>query len=1369
MGIKKMIKPVIFCLLGFAYLITTGQQNSLDIQSLYFENISTKDKLPNSVIRNIGQDSLGFLWLSSNDGLFRYDGQNYVIYREISTNRASISYNYIPFMKLDHSGNPWMLFSGSIDKLDTRSGKIRHFYGYQDNMPISIGNSYQLDFSPENNVFATSLQYGLLFLSHADTSIQWLQNEKIKFPEISNNLEAVTYCKNCLFVGKKYSGIYKIRLTDSDSRIDHVEKIIDSDHSETYTILLDKQNRLWAGTSNGLLYRNMSTGATKTFHYTPNSNSFLPDKEILSLFVDDNNFLWIGSRENGLSIVSIAEIETRGDEAKCIKYSTNLLEGSLANRCINTIFKDKDGKIWLGTYSGGIHFTNEHRNKIHSLKFVPGHPQSTTHPKVWGITQAKDGNIWIGTDGGGIDVWSPVNGIVKRIKNDKTGRGLSDNAILCALTDKNGDLWFGTYRGGINRINPTTGRIKIYEKVPSPVHGVSCSDIRCIFQDSSGKIWIGTNWNGVSYYNESTDSFINVPELGIIDVRAIIESPDGGLWIGTHSRGLIWYNPTTKEQKFYVTSPDQPNSLPSDDIYALKEDRTGKLWIGTQYGGLSCFDPKNESFTNFGSDNGLANTTVLAILEDSRGFYWLSTNEGISRFDPKNSTFINYDQSNGVLPGEFLNNSCISAADGTFYFGGSNGLNFFNPEFIQPSSIVPKVVFTELKVFNEQIFPGSGVIDQNIEYTPKIRLNHQQSVFTIGFQAIQFPFAGKCQYNYMLEGYDEKWNHGGTNNSATYRQLPPGDYTFKVKASNSDGVWSEQIASIQIEIIPPFWKTIWAYILYIAIIALGIRFIFRFRMNQIRMLNQLHYEQKIRQKEQKIHHERLEFFTNVSHELRTPLTLIECAIDDLKRLLGQTQNAKISEALKTAGFHSSRLLELINQLLEFRRVETGTPQISVEQINLNEWMPAYLSNFKELADNKSVSLKLSMPIGTIELWADADKLSMIMNNLLSNAFKYTPQKGTIEVNIREEEKGIIIELSDTGSGISPKSLPLIFDRYYKTDNRSTSTGIGLSLTKSLVEHHLGTIQVNSTLGKGTKFTIIFLKGKQHFSANQFNTSRKNEIEIPADLTDHQTIPLKNVSDKKILLIIEDNKDISTLLSEKFSEEFEVAIANDGETGIELAQNLIPDIIISDIMMPGIQGTEVCKMLKENQATSHIPIILLTAKGTVEDELTGLTTGADDYISKPFNFRILEARVKSLIKNRINLFHYFSEKEIPQSSTVVEPKLLQQEKEFLLKIEKLILEKYLLADSSVFQLAEDLNFSRSSLYRKIKMLTGLSINEFARSVRIKKAAELIESENLTISEAAYRTGFNDLKYFRENFVRQIGITPSEFKKRIKQNG
>lgn len=1370
-----ILKKHTYLLLTIVFILRTisaiGDQKPLDIKTLYFESISTKDNLPNSVIRNIDQDTNGFLWFGSNDGLFRYDGQNYLVFRNVPNDLSSLSFNYILDMHLDIEDNPWVLTYRSLDYLDSRAGKFRHYrLRHEKNDPNDIGSGYQFTITPEKNIFITSVGHGLLLLANTDSIIQPLTNFKRDYPILANNLEAITYHDHCLYIGKKFDGIYKITLSADNLKVTQVEKILSSNHAETFTIIMDQTERLWAGTSDGVILYNTKNNTSVHFSYNPQVNLFVQHREILSLFVDDQDNLWIGSRENGLSIVPVSEIISKGNRAIGYKYTTGTSEGSLVNRCINKIFGDQRGNIWLGTYSGGLHLVGENKNKIHALKYSSGHPDSPSYPKIWGITQAKDGNIWLGTDGGGIDVWNPQQGIIKRIKYSSSGNGLSDNAILCALTDKEGTLWFGTYRGGINRINPKNGKIKVYPQVPSAEKGKFASDIRCIYQDSKGRIWIGTNWKGVCYYDCYTDSFVNVEELGNIDVRAITESKKGGLWIGTLSRGgLIWFDPETKKLKNFTANPENQKCLPSNDIYCLKEDSEGKIWIGTQYGGLSCLDPKEGHFENFDQDDGLGNNTILSFLEDSKGYFWLSTNEGISRFDPVAKSFINYDQTNGVLPGEFLNGSCLAAKDGTFYFGGSNGLNYFQPNFVQPSEVAPKVVFTDLKIFNERVIPGNGVINTNIEFNPEVWLTYQQSVFTIDFQAIQYPFASKCQYQYMLEGYDEKWNYAGMNNSATYRQLPQGNYTLKVKASNSDGIWNDVTASIQIKIIPPFWKTIWAYLLYVLVLGLVVHLLFRFRMKQIKMLNQLNFEQKIRQKEQKIHHERLEFFTNISHELRTPLTLIICAIDDLKRHLSKTKNEKIAESVKTAGYHSSRLFELINQLLEFRRIETGTPQISIERLNLNKWMAEYLSNFKELAENKSIALKLSMPVNSIELWVDPDKLSMIMNNLLSNAFKYVPPQGIIEVTAEESPKEIIIEVSDSGSGISSKALPYIFNRYFKTENNSTSTGIGLSLTKSLIELHKGEIRVDSVSGKGSSFTISFLKGNQHFNPDQLKISIDEEESLPAIFQNDNPRKADNSLEHKIMLIIEDNSDISTLLAEKFSSTFEVHIAENGERGIELACKLIPDIIISDIMMPGIQGTEVCKTLKNSAETSHIPIILLTAKGTIDDELTGLNTGADDYIAKPFNFRILEARVRTLIQNRISLFHFFKINNFDGPAIVSAPKnmILDKEQKFLVKIEQLIFEKYLSADSSVFKLAEDLNFSRSSLYRKIKMLTGLSINEFVRSVRIRKAVQLIEEGDHTISEAAYLAGFNDLKYFRENFVKQVGETPSAYKKKVQK--
>jgi signal transduction histidine kinase/ligand-binding sensor domain-containing protein/DNA-binding response OmpR family regulator len=1366
MNLFKWNKYLLISLLlvGLA-IYAPGSPSQPDIRSLYFEVISTQDKLPNSVIRCIDQDSIGFLWFGSNDGLFRYDGLNYQIFRNIPNDPASLSFNYVVDMNLDREGNPWVLNYTSLDKLNVRNGRFTHYHPQRTGgQPIDLGAVYQIAISPKENVFVTSVRHGLLIKAQNDSVIRLLDAQH-HFPEITANLEAIVWHNNCLYVGKKHEGLFKITLSDDERSIARVEKIAASPHAETFSILIDHANRLWAGTSDGIILHDLTNGKTQHFRYLPQQNTFLPDREVLSLLIDDRDNLWIGTRENGLSIAAIADIMRDGEQARAMKYQTGTSEGSLTNRCINEIFRDQSGNFWLGTYSGGLHFVNEYRNKIHTLKYDPGHPESTSHQKIWGITQARDGNLWLGTDGGGIDVWNPRLGIINRIKHQPDGKGLSDNAVLCALTGSDGKLWFGTYRGGINRIDPATGKIKVYNEIPAYIKGDYAYDIRAIYEDSKKQIWVGTNWKGVCRYDRENDRFSNVGELGSLDVRSIIESKNGGYWFGTHSRGLIWYDPLTKSRKNFTSIPGNSNSLPSNDVYFLKEDKDGKLWIGTQYGGLSCLDQNDWSFTNYGVEDGLASNTILSILEDSNGLFWLTTNEGISRFDPTSKTFINYDQTNGVLPGEFLNNSCIDAMDGTFYFGGSNGLNFFKPEFIQPSKVIPRVVFTHLKIFNEEVIPGSDVIGYSMEFNPPIRLNHRQSVFTIGFQAIHYPFANKCQYKYMLEGYDEKWNDAGTNNSATYRQLPPGTYILKVKASNPDGVWNHQEASIPIEVIPPFWKTIWAYLLYIAALAALTSAFFRFRIKQIRMLNQLQFEQKIRQKEQKIHHERLEFFTNISHELRTPLTLIECAIDDLKKMVGRSRNEKVTESLKTAGYHSSRLLELINQLLEFRSIETGTPHFSVEKISLTKWLPDYLSNFKELADSKGINLRLSMPVQPVDLWVDPDKFSMIMNNLLSNAFKYTRQSGTISVSAEEAQHQVIIEVSDSGPGISPKALPFIFERYFKTENKSTSTGIGLSLTKSLVELHQGQISVNSMPGKGSTFRLTFLKGHRHFKDNQIKVTEEKTDDKPVNHEEFNQA--QENPDSRIMLIIEDNPDILTLLSGKFAAGFEVHTAEEGEKGLALAEKLIPDIIISDIMMPGIQGTEVCKKLKSNTATSHIPIILLTAKGTVADELTGLKTGADDYISKPFHFEILEARVESLIQNRISLSNYFKEKKVqPQEEVRPDKLLMDREQKFLQKAEQLILDRYLTSDAAVFKLAEDLNFSRSSLYRKIKMLTGLSINEFIRSVKIREALRLLKEEGTTVSETAYRTGFNDLKYFRETFIRQTGETPSAYKKKQK---
>jgi DNA-binding response OmpR family regulator/anti-sigma regulatory factor (Ser/Thr protein kinase) len=556
---------------------------------------------------------------------------------------------------------------------------------------------------------------------------------------------------------------------------------------------------------------------------------------------------------------------------------------------------------------------------------------------------------------------------------------------------------------------------------------------------------------------------------------------------------------------------------------------------------------------------------------------------------------------------------------------------------------------------------------------------------------------------------------------------------------------------------PPFWKTTWAYIVYFLATGLIVFTIFRYRMKQFQYKNRIAFEQKLREKQQKIHEERLDFFTNISHELRTPLTIIGIALEEM--MPSVNNSPRLKKYYETAIKNSHRLKELINNLMEFRRVEKGVETLSVEQLELNAFLPEFLQDFQQMARHENVSLKLSLPLNKLSLWVDRDKFSMMLNNLLSNAFKNTPPNGQIVLSIDEDDKNIFVEVRDTGIGIRKKSLKKIFNRYYKLENKSTNTGIGLALTKSLVELHQGAIDVESKPNKGSRFTLKFLKGMNHFSPDQLLFSPENEVIHSKDekwLDDERILLSDN---HQIILLIEDNKEILDLLEDKFEDTYKIIKAHNGEEGVQLARKFSPDLIISDIMMPGISGIEVCKLLKNDSSTSHIPIVLLTAKGSEKDEIEGLDTGADDYISKPFKFSILKARANTILKNRKKIVDYFESKPAAQ----MDPAQIKTDKElaFLNMLKDYVIKNCLSENVSVFDIASNLGFSRTSLYRKVKSLTGMSINAFVRSVKIKKSAELI-TEGMNVSEAAYSVGFEDLKYFRDCFKKQIGMNPSDLK-------
>ncbi len=1328
--------------------------------SLFFLNIKVSDGLPGSTVTALVQDHLGFIWIGTNDGLCRYDGANFKVYRHEVNNPQSISHNFIHKLKLDKHGNLWVITAVGLDYFNLKRKTVQRQlvdggkHGLIDNSTTDIVEH------GDSTLFISSFYSGICIRNGISGKCSYLNKNFNSEARLSSdnvgNLRLIN--ENTLAIAYRKGGIdfYDIKQQQTNSIEELAGKNMIS--AAVNTTCVDPEGGLWIGTKSGLTYFNYKTSRLENFNFQDKKSNFIIDKDIISLHADREGLLWIGSRNNGLAVVSRKDILTQGQAAKFAHYHPAKGQGALSYRSVLSIFRDKDGHAWIGTHGGGLNYAVNRSKRFSILRNEPWSKTSLSYNKVWGITEDTEGNIWVGTDGNGVDVWNPKRGIIKSYQhNPNNPTSLSDNAVISAFTDHKGNVWLGTYQGGLNRYEKATDSFIHYGKAK----GLPKNDIRCFYEDDKQTLWVGMNQGGLAYYNPEEDRFIAVRKLLGHDIRSI-QGNSKQLWLGTFGNGLLSYKPETQELEYNFRKDKNGFKELTVAFFSLCQTSDSILWLGTRYGGLRKFNTSTKQLTVYDITKGLSNNNVLAILPDEKGNLWLSTNKGISRFNPEKELFSNFGESAGVQAEGFHNGSALIMQDGTMCFGGINGMNYFNPKQIPAEQSPSEVIFTGLKIFNEDVLPTSdGLIETGIEYKPKLNLNYKQSVVTFEFQSVKYPFIDGVEYAYQLKGYDRTWNSTGQQNSVTYRNLPAGNYVFKVKSISPNSKAESKPTSLKISVSPPFWKSTWAYISYLLLVVSLVVGIFRYRINRYKIKNRLKYEQKLRTKEQKLHSERMEFFTNVSHELRTPLTILSVAIEELASFINNSAKAK--KTLESATKNTNRMMEMVNRLLEFRELEMGKAKLQVRKLALNSFIPEFLQSFKGMAAHHNIDLKLMLPINELELWLDPDKFSTILNNLLSNAFKYTQSGGHIILSAEEQDTSIQIMVEDNGSGIPQQIQGKIFNRYFKSENKSTSTGIGLALTKSLVELHQGTIDVESSTGKGARFILKFKKGNEHFTVQDFASSEEPPIAKEPDTFNEEQ---EQETGKPIMLLVDDNQEIVDLLEDKFQEEFTILRAYDGVEGVQQARKHSPDLIISDIMMPNKSGTELCQELKANQETSHIPIILLTAKGTEQDEIKGLNTGADDYVSKPFRISILKARVRTLIDNRMKLQHYFQQSPVVKS--INEPEKVgqpdpKQDKElaFIQKLEAQILENCLNAEISVVDLASKMGFSRPTLYRKVKSLTGLSINAFMRSVKLKRSAELI-AQGANVSEAAYATGFNDLAHFRESFKKQYGKNPSEFK-------
>lgn len=901
---------------------------------------------------------------------------------------------------------------------------------------------------------------------------------------------------------------------------------------------------------------------------------------------------------------------------------------------------------------------------------------------------------------------------------------------------------------------PKDGRItRIGDK------GSEFLDICSFSEDINGKIWIGTQTGIYSYFNNqlSYEKELNA-QLPDIMVHGIIRDKNGKLWVGTFGKGVVVFDEDDK--KLYNFTTD--HSFPSNAVNYMMEDSRKRILVATREGIIIFKDVSQPNiFVSFGAKEGLENTQVRAIQEDHDGYIWISTNGGISRLDEKNKRFYNYNYHDGIPMGDFMDGSTCITPDGTLFFGSQNGACYFNPRELSSPREVSPVTITQFFIYNKQTESRDTRLPVPIS-NRIVELPYNQNTFNISFNVLDYTQSSQVEFSYMLEGLENAWYSTQGDNQVTFRNIPHGNYVFKVKTRFRNQEWNENAAQLTVVIAPPLWLTWYAKLGYVILFIFALYALLRFYKRKLDLESSLEVERKQSLNKQELNEERLRFYTNITHELRTPLTLILGPLEDL--LSDATLSPKHANKISIIHDSATRLLNLINRILEFRKTETQNRKLSVVKGDLGQLVQEVGLRYKELNPNNKVNYHIHIETEDTEIFYDADMITIILDNLMSNAAKYTSE-GDITLSLRSVEENQIkyteISVSDTGHGIDAEALPHIFDRYYqaKSKYQASGSGIGLALVKGLSELHEGILKVESTVDAGTTFTLRL--PTENTYPNAIHTQHDMEKK-PMD-AEETTITDTPTENHPIVLVVEDNADIREYIRSSFTDIYEVITAKDGKEGWELAQARIPNIIVSDIMMPVMDGIELCKRIKEDMRTSHIPVILLTAKDSLQDKEEGYASGADSYLTKPFSAKLLHSRINNLLETRKKIASLLALADIQPKQESAVSSLNKLDNEFLQKITQIIEENLEMEKMDIAFIADKMCMSHSTLYRKIKGLTDMSANEFIRKVKMRKGVELLMSGQYTISEIAYMIGFSSVAYFRQCFKDEYGMSPSDYVK------
>lgn len=1315
-----------------------------------FLSLTIEDGLSHNTVYCILKDRSGYVWFGTNDGINRYNSYDITVFKAKVQKSEMLRGETVYDLFEDKEGKLW----------------IAAGYGLYQYDPVTEALSKRRLFEK------SSLRFSVNCIEAENDSLLWLGTS-----------EGLV--------------LYHLRKGLVES-YEHAASNVHSISNSDVWALANDDKTLWVGTKNGLNHFDKNARKFTNYFHRENDPGTIAGNAIMVLTVDQNGGLWIGTEESGISYLARGSHQFKTYHTGNSNLSNNKIkdfcqtpEGDLwiatnggglnkmhhqkrsftafnqnpsnlrglVSNSVYSVLEDREGILWVGTFASGICFNTSKNNEFKIIRHQPHDTNSVCESRIRSLFLDSKDDLWLGT-WGGLSVYDGSNKSFKSYTSQKDDpSSLSFNTVTSVFEDRAGNMWVGTYSGGLNLLNADKQGFVHFKNNPGDINSLSNNSIYCIKEDSLHNIWIGT-LSGLNKYNLSENKFKRFSKMNIRDIQV---TRQGNLVLATVG-GILFFNPLTETfEHFYC---QELSAFPFSQVLLQNDDR--EVWFGSQGGGMGFLDLNTRKFTIFTEEDGLSSNFVSSIVPSGHDIFWISTFKGLSKFNRQTGLFENFGLADKLPCYQFQPKASVILPDGSIGFGGSKGLVVFHPDSISKGKENPTIVISSLKIDNKVVaVNGAGSpLRQSISNTRVLHLKYGQNDFAFDFAALNFNNPGNSQYAYILENYMNEWAYIGNTRSVGFTNLNHGEYNLRIKTVNDTSGENEK--SLKIIIAPPFYATWWFKAL-VAILIAALFFCYkRYTFISIKQKNDLALQRLKLKSDEEFSQMRLRFFTYISHELRTPLTLIS---DPLHQLINTKRDAKDRRLLTLIDKSVSRLLRLIDQILDISKLEGDTLSLKVSQQDIVKRLEETVGAFYEFAVQKDITFKFQKEMKHLKGWIDEDKLEKIMYNLLSNAFKFTSEKGEVAILLSFADQGedyVIIRVRDNGIGISEDKLPKIFEGFYQVRSgqmlNAEGAGIGLAYVKRLVALHHATISVESQEGIGSTFTIKIPVKKTYYKAEEIAEDNIREVALNTVILnngDHknQLSKKRHSKDTPRLLVVEDEPDIRAYIVDSLSQKFRIVEACNGKEGFDQAMKYMPDLILSDTLMPVMDGIELCRQIKENDKTGHIPFVFLSAWTSDNFKMRGLELGANDYIKKPFNIKIVESKITNIIEHGKRL----SEMSKTKVSLIPENKNIDSfDNQFMRKAREVLEQHFDNPDFNAYTFRKEMSMSHSVLYRKLKQLTGKSSNEFIRSYRLKRSAQIIrQNSGLLIAEICIKSGFNDPKYFSQCFKREYKLTPSEY--------